>query len=155
MTACNVGAGRACAPTGWTVTRTSLDSTPLGRRTTPRSTAARLTGVPVERVVLGAYMVCGLMAGIAAVLMVGWLGAVTNALGQTYELRVIAASVIGGANLMGGQGGAYGALIGAALIEVIRNSLLLSGVDPYWQGTFVGGFIILAVLLERARRSVP
>ena len=59
--------------------------------------------------------------------------------------------MIGGANLMGGEGGAYGALIGAALIEVIRNSLLLAGVDPYWQGTFVGIFIILAVLLERIR----
>jgi ribose transport system permease protein len=93
------------------------------------------------------------MAGLGAVLMVGWLGAVTNALGPGTELRVIAASVIGGANLMGGEGSAYGALIGAALIEVIRNSLLLAGVDPYWQGTFVGLFIILAVLLERVRRA--
>ena len=59
--------------------------------------------------------------------------------------------MIGGANLMGGEGGAYGAFIGAALIEVIRNSLLMAGVDPNWQGTFVGIFIILAVLLERIR----
>ena len=117
--------------------------------------AARLTGVPVNRIKLSVYMLCGLMAGISAVLIVGWLGAVTNALGQTYELRVIAASVIGGANLMGGAGGAYGAFIGAALIEIIRNSLLLGGVDPYWQGAFVGMFIILAVMLEklRGRRS--
>ena len=114
--------------------------------------AARLAGVRVERVKFSAYLLCGGMAGVGAVLMVGWLGAVTNALGQGTELRVIAASVIGGANLMGGEGGAYGALIGAALIEVIRNSLLLAGVDPYWQGTFVGLFIILAVLLERIRR---
>ena len=75
----------------------------------------------------------------------------TNALGMTYELRVIAATVIGGANLMGGSGGAFGAMIGAALIEVIRNSLLLAGVDPYWQGAFVGLFIILAVMLEKVR----
>ncbi len=113
--------------------------------------AARLTGVPVERIKLSVYMLCSLMAGFSAILMVGWLGAVTNALGMTYELRVIAATVIGGANLMGGEGGAFGALIGAALIEVIRNSLLLAGVDPYWQGAFVGLFIILAVLLERVR----
>lgn len=113
--------------------------------------AARLTGVPVERIKVSVYMLCSLMAGLAAVLMVGWLGAVTNALGMTYELRVIAATVIGGANLMGGQGGAFGAMIGAALIEVIRNGLLLAGVDPYWQGAFVGLFIILAVLLERIR----
>lgn len=113
--------------------------------------AARLTGVPVDMIKVTVYMASGLMAGVAAILIVGWLGAVTNALGMTYELRVIASTVIGGANLMGGQGGAYGAMIGAALIEVIRNSLLLAGVDPYWQGAFVGMFIILAVLLERVR----
>jgi ribose transport system permease protein len=113
--------------------------------------AARLTGVPVDRIKVSVYMLCSLMAGISAILMVGWLGSVTNALGLTYELQVIASTVIGGANLMGGEGTAFGAFIGAALIEVIRNSLLLAGVDPYWQGTFVGLFIILAVLLERIR----
>jgi ribose transport system permease protein len=76
---------------------------------------------------------------------------VTNALGQGYELRVIAASVMGGANLAGGEGGAFGGVIGAALLEVIRNGLLLAGVDPWWQGTFVGSFIILAVVIERFR----
>jgi ribose transport system permease protein len=113
--------------------------------------AARLTGVPVDRIKVSVYMLCSLMAGVSAILMVGWLGSVTNALGLTYELQVIASTVIGGANLMGGEGTAFGAFIGAALIEVIRNSLLLAGVDPYWQGTFVGLFIILAVLLERIR----
>ena len=66
---------------------------------------------------------------------------------------MIAASVIGGANLMGGAGTAFGAVIGAALIEVIRNALLLLGVDAFWQGSFVGGFIILAVAFERFRRN--
>lgn len=113
--------------------------------------AARLTGVPVDVVKTSVYVLSGLVAAIAAVLMVGWLGAVTNALGTTSELRVIAATVIGGANLLGGAGTAYGAVIGAVLIEVIRNSLLLAGVNPFWQGTFVGLFIILAVLLERLR----
>ncbi len=113
--------------------------------------AARLTGVPVNRIKLSVYMLSSLMAGISAILIVGWLGSAINALGQTYELRVIASSVIGGANLMGGAGGAYGAFIGAALIEVIRNSLLLAGVDPNWQGAFVGLFIILAVMLEKIR----
>jgi ribose transport system permease protein len=117
--------------------------------------AARLTGVPVDLMKLSAYVLSALTAGIGAILMVGWLGSVTNALGLTYELRVIAASVIGGANLAGGTGTAFGAVVGAALLEVIRNSLLLAGVDPYWQGTFIGLFIILAVLVEkiRGRRS--
>jgi ribose transport system permease protein len=113
--------------------------------------AARLTGVPVDLLKMSTYVISGLMTAIAAVLMVGWLGSVTNGLGIGYELRVIASTVIGGVNLMGGEGGAFAAVIGAALIEVIRNSLLLAGVDPYWQGTFVGIFIILAVLLERLR----
>lgn len=113
--------------------------------------AARLTGVPVDRIKVSVYVLSSLTAGVSAVLIVGWLGAVTNALGLTYELRVIAAAVIGGADLMGGAGSSYGALIGAALIEIIRNGLLLAGVDPYWQGAFVGLFIILAVLLERIR----
>jgi ribose transport system permease protein len=113
--------------------------------------AARLTGVPVDRVKLEAYVISGLMAGLSAVLIIGWQGSAINALGVGYELRVIASTVIGGANLMGGEGGAYGAFIGAALIEVIRNSLLMAGVDANWQGTFVGVFIVLAVLLEKIR----
>ena len=85
-------------------------------------------------------------------MLVGWQGSAINALGKGYELCVIAATVIGGANLMGGEGSAYGAVIGAALIfEVIRNSLIMAGVDSNWQGPFVGVFIILAVLLERIR----
>lgn len=113
--------------------------------------AARLTGVPVDPIKVGAYVLSSLMTAVAAILMVGWLGSVTNGIGIGYELRVIASTVIGGVNLAGGEGGAYAAVIGAALIEIIRNSLLLAGVNPYWQGTFVGIFIILAVLLERLR----
>jgi len=113
--------------------------------------AAILTGVPVARAKLAAYTVSGLTAALAAVLIIGWQGSAINALGTGYELRVIASTVIGGANLMGGEGGAYGAFIGAALIEVIRNSLLMAGVDSNWQGTFVGGFIVLAVVLEKLR----
>lgn len=113
--------------------------------------AAKMAGIPVEKVIVSVYVVCSMTAGLAAFLMVGWFGSVTNAIGQSYELNVIAASVIGGANLMGGIGYAVGAPIGAALVELIRNSLLLAGVDALWQGTFVGVFIILAVLLERFR----
>ncbi|MFO1146848.1 MAG: ABC transporter permease [Alsobacter sp.] len=113
--------------------------------------AARATGVPVSRIKLQAYIVSALMATIAAILLTGYNGSAINANGTGYELRVIASTVIGGADLMGGAGGAYGAIVGAALIEVIRNSLLMAGVDANWQGAFVGTFIILAVLLERIR----
>jgi ribose transport system permease protein len=113
--------------------------------------AARLTGVPVDRVKMTAYIISGLMAAISAILIVGWQGSAINALGTGYELRVIASTVIGGANLMGGEGGTWGAFVGAALLEVIRNSLLMQGIDSNYQGAFVGVFIVLAVLLEKIR----
>ena len=113
--------------------------------------AATMTGVPVKLVKVSVYMFCSLCAGIAGILEVGWLGTITTSLGQGMELSVIAASVIGGANLMGGVGTAFGAVVGAALIEVIRNSLILLGVSTFWQGAFVGSFIIIAVLFDRLR----
>ncbi|MGF1563096.1 MAG: ABC transporter permease [Geminicoccaceae bacterium] len=113
--------------------------------------AAKLSGIPVERVIVSVYILSAMCAGLAAFLMVGWFGSVTNALGLTYELNVIAATVIGGANLMGGVAYAVGAPIGAALMELIRNSLLLAGIDALWQQFFVGLFLILAVLLEQIR----
>ncbi len=113
--------------------------------------AAKLAGIPVEAVIISVYVISSLCAGLAAFLMVGWFGSVTNALGLTYELNVIAATVIGGANLMGGVAYALGAPIGAALMELIRNSLLLAGIDALWQQFFVGLFLIIAVLLEQIR----
>jgi ribose transport system permease protein len=113
--------------------------------------AANLTGVPVRRVKLSVYMFSSFCAGLAGILEVGWLGTITTSLGQGMELTVIAASVIGGANLTGGVGTAFGAVVGAALIEVIRNSLTLLGISTFWQGTFVGSFIIIAVLFDRLR----
>ncbi len=113
--------------------------------------AATLTGVPVRPIKVAVYMISALSAGIAGIIQTGWLGAVTTNIGAGMELQVIAAAVIGGANLAGGVGTATGALIGAALIEVIRNSLGLLGINAFWQGTFIGGAIIFAVLFERIR----
>lgn len=113
--------------------------------------AAILTGVPVKRIKVGVYVISALTAGIAGVLMTGWLGSVTTNLGTGMELTVIAATVIGGANLAGGTGTAFGAVVGAALIEVIRNSLILLGISTFWQGAFVGSFIVIAVAFDRIR----
>ena len=113
--------------------------------------AAVLTGVPVKRIKVGVYVISALTAGIAGVLMTGWLGSVTTNLGTGMELTVIAATVIGGANLAGGVGTAFGAVVGAALIEVIRNSLILLGISTFWQGTFIGSFIVIAVTFDRLR----
>jgi ribose transport system permease protein len=113
--------------------------------------SALRAGVPVVRTKISLYVLCSLCAGLSGILMVAWLGSVSSALGTGYELQVIAAAVIGGAALSGGEGGIAGAIVGAALVEVIRNSLLLAGVNPYWQGSFVGLFIIAAVALQPKR----
>jgi ribose transport system permease protein len=113
--------------------------------------AAALTGIAVERVKTAVYVLSALSAGLAGILMVGWLGSAPANLATGYELTIIAAAVIGGANLNGGIGGPAGAVIGALLIEVIRNGLVLAGINAYWQIVLVGGIIILAVLVDRLR----
>jgi ribose transport system permease protein len=114
--------------------------------------AARLTGVSVRQVKLSVYVFSAFMAGVAGILMAGWLGSVTQNLGEGKELTVIAATVIGGTNLMGGSGTAIGGVIGAALIEVIRNSLTLLGINTFWQNTFIGSCIIIAALFDCLKR---
>jgi ribose transport system permease protein len=113
--------------------------------------AAALTGIAVERVKIAVYVLSALSAGFAGILMVGWLGSAPANLATGYELTIIAAAVIGGANLAGGMGGPAGAVIGALLIEVIRNGLVLAGINAYWQIVLVGAIIILAVLVDRLR----
>ena len=113
--------------------------------------AATLTGVPVKPIKVAVYMISSLSAGIAGIVQTGWLGAITTNIGTGLELQVIAAAVIGGAALVGGAGTAIGALIGAALIEIIRNSLGLLGINAFWQGVFIGSAILIAVLFDRIR----
>ncbi len=113
--------------------------------------AATLTGIAVKRIKVTIYMFSAFTAGMAGILMAGWLGSVTTNLGTAMELTVIAAAVIGGANLNGGEGTALGAVVGALLIEVIRNSLILLGISTFWQGMFIGTFIIVAVSFDRIR----
>ena len=114
--------------------------------------AATLTGVPVRLIKVAVYMLSALSAGIAGIVETGWLGAVTTNIGTGMELQVIAAAVIGGASLVGGVGTAFGAIVGSALIEVIRNSLGLLGINAFWQGCFIGSCIIIAVAFERVRQ---
>jgi ribose transport system permease protein len=116
--------------------------------------AATLAGVHVQRIKVGVYLLCALMAGISGVLEVGWVGSVTPDLGQNMEIAVIAAAVIGGAHLSGGSGTALGAVIGAALIEISRNSLALLRIDSLWQDIFIGGFIVLAAMFDRLKAAI-
>jgi ribose transport system permease protein len=116
--------------------------------------AAELTGIPVVRVKIEVYVICALAAGLQGIIISGWLGSAPANMATSYELNVIAAAVIGGANLAGGLGGPLGAIVGCVLLEVIRNGLVLAQVNSYWQQTLVGVIIILAVLVDRIRSRI-
>jgi ribose transport system permease protein len=113
---------------------------------------ARLTGLRVDRLKITVYILSAVVAGIAGIVQYSYLSSVTADLGTGQELAVIAATVIGGANLAGGEGTILGTVIGAMILEVLRNGLLLFGIDPYWQGVFVGAVIILAVSIDYFRK---
>lgn len=114
--------------------------------------AARLTGLNVNRLKLTVYILSSVCAGIAGIVQASYLSSVTANLATGQELFVIAAAVIGGTNLAGGEGSIPGVVIGAIILEVLRNGLLLFGIDPYWQGVFVGAVIVLAVSIDYLRK---
>ncbi|NLX09473.1 MAG: ABC transporter permease [Chloroflexi bacterium] len=115
--------------------------------------AARLSGINTRRVKLLTYTLSGLMAGIGGTLMTARLGVAAPTAAQGYELDVIAAVFIGGASVKGGKGTMLGTLIGAAIMQVLRNGLNLLGYDPYWQPAAIGMVIILAVMFDQARQN--
>lgn len=115
--------------------------------------AARFSGVPVKRVLLFAYAMSGLLAGLGGVVMASQLKSGSPTYGQMYELYVIAAVVVGGASLNGGKGTMFGTLIGAFIIAVIQNGMNLKGVEPYTQKVVLGVVIYGAVLLDRLQQT--
>ena len=117
--------------------------------------AARLSGVPVRRVTIFVYFVCGLMAGIGGCIQASQLSAGAPNSGLMYELYVIAAVVVGGTSLAGGSGRILGTLIGAFIISVIQNGMNLVGWQSYTQEIVLGSIILAAVLLDKLRGSSP
>jgi ribose transport system permease protein len=114
--------------------------------------AARLSGVPARRVLLFAYVACGLLAGLGGVIMASQLKSGSPTYGAMYELYVIAAVVVGGTALAGGEGKILGTLIGAFIIAVIQNGMNLLNVESYTQKVVLGLVILAAVLVDRLRR---
>jgi ribose transport system permease protein len=115
--------------------------------------AARVSGVPVERVTVGAYLLCGAFAGLAGLVETARLGSGNPTGGQGYELDVVTAVVVGGASLSGGEGRVSGTVLGALLIAVLHNGANLLGVDPFDQNIYIGLLIIGAVAVDyRLRR---
>lgn len=114
--------------------------------------AARLSGINVRRQQLIIYSLSGLFAAIAGLVLAGRLVSGQPQAAAGYELDAIAAVVIGGASLAGGQGRAFGTLIGALVLAVIRNGLNLLNVSSFWQQVVIGAVIALAVLSDTLRR---
>ncbi|GAB3666104.1 ABC transporter permease [Zhihengliuella somnathii] len=115
--------------------------------------AARLSGIPVKRVLVTVFAISGLFAGLAGMLLAGRLDSAQPTLGTGYELDAIAAVVIGGASLSGGVGRISGTLVGALVLAVIRNGLNLLSVSSFWQQVVIGAVIALAVGFDVIRRK--
>jgi ribose transport system permease protein len=113
--------------------------------------ATRLSGIDVKTYKALSYVVCGIMASIAGIILVSKLNSAQSIAGEGYELDAIASSVIGGASLLGGAGSVWGTLLGAITMGIIRNGLNLMNVSSYTQRLIIGVIIIAAVLLDSLR----
>jgi ribose transport system permease protein len=111
--------------------------------------ASRFSGIRVERVKLGVYLISGLAAGVAALIALGYYGSASSGDGQGYELSVIAAAVVGGASLTGGRGTALGAVLGALIIQMISSGIVILGIDQNYSRVIIGAVIIIAVVLDQ------
>jgi ribose transport system permease protein len=131
-----------------------MKETPYGRRvyaTGGNREAAYLSGVPVERIIASTYVWCGALAGVAGVMLAARLQSGQPTAGEFYELTAIAAVVLGGASLQGGEGTLYKSIIGVFIMIVLGNSLNLLNVDSYWQRVAIGVVIIAAAAADRLR----
>jgi ribose transport system permease protein len=111
--------------------------------------AARLTGLPVDRIKLAVYTLGGALSGLAGLIVTARLDSAQPNAGMSYELDAIAAVVIGGTSLSGGRGSVAGTVLGCLIIGVLNNGLFLLNVSPFWQQVVKGVVILLAVALDR------
>lgn len=114
--------------------------------------AARMQGINVEHMMLSAFVLCGFFSGVASLLLTARLNAFTPLMGAGFEFSAIAAAVIGGVSLYGGEGTMAGVLVGVLIIGVINNALNLLGVSPFYQDVARGIIIFFAVLLNTVRQ---
>lgn len=115
-------------------------------------TATALSGINTNRVKLMVYSLGGFLTAIGGVLMTARLGVAAPTAANGYELDVIAAAVVGGTSMKGGEGTILGVLIGAAIMQVLRNGLVLMGVSAYWLQAVQGLVIVVAIMLDQLRR---
>ncbi|MEO5766843.1 MAG: ABC transporter permease [Polyangia bacterium] len=110
--------------------------------------AARLSGVPVQRIRLVTFIASAGLSGVAGVLYVAYLPSATPSLGSAYELHAVAAAVLGGCSLLGGRGSVFGVLVGAGIMQITFNAVNLVG-KSLWQNVVAGGVILAAVIVDR------
>ena len=110
--------------------------------------AAKLIGLSPWKLQLIAFVIMGALVGLASVMWGGYYGKIQSNTGLGWELQVIAAAVIGGCSIMGGKGTALGTFLGAVLIALIYNALVILKISSYWQNLFIGALIISAVLTD-------
>ncbi len=115
--------------------------------------AARVSGVPIAGTKISVYVISGILAALAALILVARLGAAEPTLGNLWELEAIAAAAIGGASLSGGKGSIIGTIIGAIVLGAMRNGLTLLNVQAFYQLLATGIIIIAAMLIDRLTRG--
>jgi ribose/xylose/arabinose/galactoside ABC-type transport system permease subunit len=137
---------------GWLLSRTKI--APHLYAVGGNAKAASRAGIPVDKHIFRIYLMSSMFAGLAGFLYVlRYSGGVANA-GDALMLSSIAAIVIGGASLVGGEGKVLGTVVGALIITVLQNGLIIEGIDPFWQYAAVGTVIILAVLMDQAKGRI-
>lgn len=133
-----------------------LNKTPLGEYIFAiggNEEAARVCGVPVAKTKIAVYVISGVLASIAALILVGRLGAADPTLGNLWEMNAIAAAAIGGASLMGGKGSIFGTILGAIILGTLINGFTLLNIQSFYQLLATGIIIIVAMLVDRATRG--
>jgi ribose transport system permease protein len=133
-----------------------LAKTRFGRRTFAIGSnreAARVAGIPIDRHLIKIYTLTGLLAGVGGVLNVARFAIGSPTAGQNDELNAIAAVMIGGASLFGGEGTIFGTTIGAIIVSMLVTALVILNVQAYWQIVATGAIIILAVYVDQLQRK--
>ncbi|WP_324716065.1 ABC transporter permease [Carboxydochorda subterranea] len=115
--------------------------------------AATVAGIRVRRILFAVYALNGMLAGLAGFVFMGRGGLVQTNAGSGLELQAIAATVLGGTSILGGKGTAVGTLLGAFLVSVVRNGLILLNIPALWEGAIIGGLVVAAVVADVMRRG--
>ncbi len=113
--------------------------------------AARLAGVPVNRIELMVYALMGLITALGGLIMITRIDSTQATIGTSMEIHVIAAVIIGGTSLFGGRGTIYGTVLGAVLLSMMTNALVIAGVDYFWQLVVMGAIVLIAVAINNLR----